>query len=66
MTGGSGLLGRELLKRFKAEKWECLGLAYSRVREGLVKVDIRNRGRVGVHGYLGSSLKYVCIFSTFR
>ncbi len=44
VTGGSGLLGRELLRRFRGEKWECLGLAYSRVKDGLVKVDICNRG----------------------
>ena len=45
VTGGSGLLGRELLKRFRQEKWECLGLAYSRAKGELVKIDLCNQGK---------------------
>lgn len=40
VTGASGLLGREVLKCFAAGKWEVLGLAYSRARENLKKVDL--------------------------
>lgn len=40
ITGASGLLGRELLYYFSTEGWECLGLALTRVREGLVKVNL--------------------------
>lgn len=46
ITGASGLLGRELLKRFTTEGWECLGLAYTRVREGLTKVNLCDREEV--------------------
>lgn len=40
VTGASGLLGREVLKCFAGGKWEVLGLAYSRARENLRKVDL--------------------------
>ena len=40
MTGASGLLGREVLKCFTAQKWEALGLAYSRVKGSLQRVDL--------------------------
>ena len=46
MTGASGLLGREILKRFQAGGWDALGLAYSRVKEGLRKVDLCNASEV--------------------
>lgn len=46
VTGASGLLGRELLKVFKAKGWQCLGLAYSRAGGELRKVDIRSREEV--------------------
>ena len=46
ITGASGLLGREVLRRFKQEGWECLGLAYSRVQGGLVKVNLCERAEV--------------------
>ena len=45
VTGASGLLGREVLKRLKGDQWDCMGLAYSRAREGLVKLDLFDRGR---------------------
>ena len=38
VTGASGLLGRELVKKFAADQWDCLGLAYSRARDKLLKV----------------------------
>lgn len=40
VTGASGLLGREILKQFIANQWEVLGLAFSRAKEGLRKVDL--------------------------
>ena len=40
VTGSSGLLGREILKQFIANQWEVLGLAFSRAKEGLRKVDL--------------------------
>ena len=46
ITGASGLLGRELLQHFKVKGWEYLGLAYTRAREGLVKVDLCQRNEV--------------------
>lgn len=46
ITGASGLLGRELLRTFTSKGWECVGLAYSRAREGLMKVDLRKRDEV--------------------
>ena len=46
VTGASGLLGRELLNRFRQANWECLGLAFSRARSGLRRVDLRDRAEV--------------------
>ena len=46
ITGGSGLLGRELLRHFTGKGWSCMGLAFTRAREGLVKVDICQRDEV--------------------
>lgn len=46
VTGASGLLGREILKCFVAEKWEVLGLAYSRARDNLKKVDLCDPAQV--------------------
>ena len=46
ITGASGLLGRELLQHFTDKGWECLGLAFSRVREGLAKVNLCQREEV--------------------
>ena len=46
ITGASGLLGRELMRRFRREGWECKGLAYSRVRGSLVRVDLCEREEV--------------------
>ena len=46
ITGASGLLGRELCKKFREAGWECLGLAFSRLRSGLVKVDLCRKEQV--------------------
>ena len=40
VTGASGLLGRAVLQSFTKAGWDVLGLAYSRAREGLRKVDL--------------------------
>lgn len=46
ITGASGLLGRELLRHFTQQGWDCLGVAFSRAREKLVKVDLCRRDEV--------------------
>ena len=46
ITGASGLLGREIYKSFSQEKWDVLGLAFSRVKEGLRKVDLLDKSQV--------------------
>lgn len=46
VTGASGLLGREILRCFEAEKWEVLGLAYSRAKGGLRRVDLSDGAQV--------------------
>lgn len=46
VTGASGLLGREVLRCFAVGKWEVLGLAYSRARESLQKVDLCDPAQV--------------------
>lgn len=46
VTGASGLLGREVLKCFALGKWEVLGLAYSRARNNLQKVDLCDPAQV--------------------
>lgn len=40
VTGASGLLGRSVLQSFTQAGWNVLGLAYSRVKERLRKVDL--------------------------
>nr|XP_054754798.1 methionine adenosyltransferase 2 subunit beta-like isoform X2 [Lytechinus pictus] len=40
ITGASGLLGRELFKTFQDYGWDVLGLAYTRAKENLRKVDL--------------------------
>lgn len=40
VTGASGLLGRVVLQAFTNAGWSVLGLAYSRAKEGLRKVDL--------------------------
>lgn len=46
ITGGSGLLGRHLVKHFNDNDWKVLGLAFSRARDGLVQVDLNNSAEV--------------------
>ena len=41
ITGASGLLGRAIMKEFlNSDKWEVLGLAHSRAKNVLRKVDL--------------------------
>src|SRR5437899_2362017 len=40
ITGASGLLGRSLMSSFKSSGWNVTGLAFSRAKEGLLKVDL--------------------------
>lgn len=42
ITGASGLLGRALMNAFTDASWSILGLAYSRAKGNLVRVDITN------------------------
>lgn len=46
VTGASGLLGRAILKCFESDGWEVQGLAFSRAREGLLKVDLKDATQV--------------------
>ena len=47
LTGASGLLGRALYKEFENDaSWEILGLAYSRAKGKLRKVDITDSAAV--------------------
>ena len=46
VTGASGLLGRAILKEFKENDWEVLGLAFSRSGPRLRKVDLRNKEEI--------------------
>ena len=48
VTGASGLLGRAILKEFTQcqDGWEALGLAYSRAKGNLKKVDLKNKDDV--------------------
>lgn len=47
ITGASGLLGRAILKEFEqSDRWDALGLAYSRAKGSLKKVDITDPAQV--------------------
>ena len=47
ITGASGLLGRAIYKEFVNEgSWDVLGLAFSRCKDKLKKVDITNDAEV--------------------
>ncbi|XP_053399644.1 methionine adenosyltransferase 2 subunit beta-like isoform X1 [Mercenaria mercenaria] len=47
VTGASGLLGRAIMKDFCASPdWDVLGLAFSRARDGLKKVDLSDKNAV--------------------
>lgn len=42
ITGSSGLLGRAVFDTFTNHGWKVAGLAYSRARDPLIKVDLSN------------------------
>lgn len=42
ITGASGLLGRALVLEFSKHSWEVCGLAFSRAKDKLIKVDLNN------------------------
>ncbi|KFM82119.1 hypothetical protein X975_15250, partial [Stegodyphus mimosarum] len=46
ITGASGLLGRAIVNEFLNNSWEVLGLAFSRARDKLIKVDLNNMDEV--------------------
>lgn len=46
ITGASGLLGRTILKAFKAANWNSLGLAYSRAKDELQKIDLNDTKQI--------------------
>lgn len=46
VTGASGLLGRAVMKKAQSEGWDVVGLAFSRVGPGLVKVDLTDAAQV--------------------
>jgi len=43
ITGASGLLGRHVMQEFKQNKWVVKGLAFSRAKGDLVKVDLTDK-----------------------
>ncbi|KAI1309119.1 Methionine adenosyltransferase 2 subunit beta [Halotydeus destructor] len=46
VTGGSGLLGRPLLKQLKSDGFDVVGTAFSRVKDDLVKLDLNSAADV--------------------
>ncbi|XP_042862640.1 methionine adenosyltransferase 2 subunit beta-like [Penaeus japonicus] len=46
VTGGSGLLGRAIMKVFTEINWNVVGTAFSRVGQGLVKCDLTDSSSV--------------------
>ncbi|RWS28372.1 hypothetical protein B4U80_00871 [Leptotrombidium deliense] len=46
ITGASGLLGRTVIKEFNCNGWETLGFAFSRIKPGLINVDINDTSEV--------------------
>lgn len=46
ITGASGLLGRHLMQEFQQNSWITQGLAFSRAKGDLLKVDLTNRSAV--------------------
>lgn len=46
VTGASGLLGRHVMQEFQQKKWIAKGLAFSRAKGDLVKVDLTDKGAV--------------------
>lgn len=46
ITGASGLLGRHLMQEFKQNGWITQGLAFSRAKGDLIKVDLTDKAAV--------------------
>lgn len=46
VTGASGLLGRAVVTEFQKHSWDVLGLALTRARGDLVKIDLTNTDAV--------------------
>jgi S-adenosylmethionine synthetase len=48
ITGASGLFGRAIYQEFSkyGSNWDVLGLAFSRVNEGMKKVDLTRQAEV--------------------
>lgn len=42
ITGGSGLLGRRLVKEFQENEWSVTGTGFSRIKGNLVKLDLND------------------------
>lgn len=46
VTGASGLLGRHLMQEFRRKGWTTQGLAFSRAKDELIKVDLTDKTAV--------------------
>ena len=46
VTGASGLLGRHLMQEFQRNNWTTQGLAFSRAKDDLIKVDLNDKAAV--------------------
>ena len=46
ITGASGLLGRHLMQEFQQNEWITQGLAFSRAKGDLIKVDLTDKAAV--------------------
>ena len=70
VTGGSGLLGRAVLKCFTLNdvnsifNWNVIGLYHSRPRDGLTKLDLTNYNDVilFIHEFKVSLLRILEIY----
>ena len=59
VTGGSGLLGRAVLKAFKEGGHEVTGTAFSRVKNGLLKLDLESTEEVMTLCIIGCAKFYI-------
>lgn len=46
VTGGSGLLGRAVLRALQRDGFDTIGLAFSRAKDGLIKCDLNSTAEV--------------------
>ena len=46
VTGASGLLGRHVMQEFQQNNWITQGLAFSRAKDDLIKVDLNDKAAV--------------------